>query len=106
LSYTTGCQGELMSTGNMDDTIGFIDQGEIDNLLAIAEFIDTKNDNQNSLIEEVKSAILDSGKLRLKDWHTLRKCLCEIEDLIPHIDLIIKLKEQRRDIERMDSQSK
>ena len=42
----------------------------------------------------------NSGKLKLKEWHTLRRKLQEIEELIPHIDLIIRLKEQREFIEK------
>lgn len=78
-----------------------VSQDEIDDLLAIASFIETEDKNDHhSLIEELKSAILDSGKLKLKEWHTLRRKLQEIEELIPHIDLIIRLKEQREFIEK------
>ena len=42
---------------------------------------------------EIRTAILDSGKLSLTDWRKLRTKLREIERLIPHIDLIIELKE-------------
>lgn len=78
-----------------------VSQDEIDELLAIANFIETEDQNDHhSLIEELKSAILDSGKLKLKEWHTLRRKLHEIEELIPHIDLIIRLKEQREFIEK------
>ena len=81
-----------------DETL--VSQDEIDDLLAIANFIDGKNSDSHSLIEEMKSAILDSGKLQLKEWHCLRRRLHEIEELIPHIDLIIRLKEQRNKIEK------
>lgn len=78
-----------------------VSQDEIDDLLAIADFIENKEKKEgHSLIEELKSTILDSGKLKLKEWHTLRRKLHEIEELIPHIDLIIRLKEQREFIEK------
>jgi len=69
-----------------------ISQAELDNLLMLNDFIDQK-DNK-SLVNELKKAILDSGKLQLTQWLTLRKQLLEIEELIPHIDLIIKLKKE------------
>lgn len=79
-----------------------ISQNEIDELLTIADFIQQKDkkQEQHSLIEEIKSAILDSGKLSLKEWAALRRKLHEIETLIPHIDLIIRLKEQKQMIEK------
>ena len=78
-----------------------ISQDEIDDLLAIADFIENQDSKDgHSLIDELKSAILDSGKLKLKEWHILRRKLHEIEELIPHIDLIIRLKEQREFIEK------
>jgi len=79
-----------------------ISQNEIDELLTIADFIDSKDENKSdhSLVEEIKSAILDSGKLSLREWSALRKKLLEIEELIPHIDLIIRLKDQKRLIDK------
>ena len=79
-----------------------ISQNEIDELLTIADFIEQKDKKkeQHSLIEEIKSVILDSGKLSLKEWAALRRKLHEIETLIPHIDLIIRLKEQKQMIEK------
>lgn len=78
-----------------------VSQDEIDDLLTIADFIETQEKKDgHSLIGELKSAILDSGKLKLKEWHILRRKLHEIEELIPHIDLIIRLKEQREFIEK------
>lgn len=70
-----------------------ISQAELDNLLRINEFIEL--DGENSLINELKYAILDSGKLELEQWQSLRDHLKEIEELIPHIDLIIKLKKEK-----------
>jgi len=71
-----------------------ISQAELDNLLMLNDFID-KNDDK-SLVSELKKAILDSGKLELAQWLALRKQLLEIEELIPHVDLIIKLKKEDR----------
>lgn len=79
-----------------------VSQNEIDDLMAIADFIDNKDKktDNHSLIEEIKSAVLDSGKLSLHEWNALRRKLHEIESLIPHIDLIIRLKEQKQMIEK------
>lgn len=69
-----------------------LSQVELDNLLQLNEFIeDQKN---HTLITELKRAILDSGKLKLAQWESLREHISEIEELIPHIDLIIKLKKE------------
>ena len=70
-----------------------ITQADLDSLLHINEFIE-QNEN-DSLLSELKHAILDSGKLSLHQWKALRGQLSEIEDLIPHIDLIIKLKKEK-----------
>jgi hypothetical protein len=69
-----------------------ISQSDIDDLLRINDFIEQKD--KNSLAGELKAAILDSGKLELEQWQILRGQLLEIEELIPHIDLIIKLKKE------------
>jgi len=69
-----------------------ISQAELDSLLRINEFIEL--DSENSLVSELKQAILDSGKLELDQWQSLREQLKEIETLIPHIDLIIQLKKE------------
>lgn len=76
-----------------DTNLEIITQTELDDLLHINELIET--DDNKSLICELKHAILDSGKLSLIQWQTLRDQLREIEELIPHIDLIIKLKKDR-----------
>jgi hypothetical protein len=78
-----------MSKSSSEDIIS---QDDIDSLLRINEFIEP--DDNNSLVEELKQAILDSGKLELHQWQSLRNHLLEIEELIPHIDLIIKLKKE------------
>lgn len=70
-----------------------ISQEEIDKLLRIDEFI--KQSDKSSLISEMKKAILDSGKLELEQWMSLRAQLLQVEALIPHIDLIIKLKQEK-----------
>jgi len=71
-----------------------ISQVDLDNLLHINELIE--RDENDSLVCELKQAILDSGKLELLQWEALRDHLREIEELIPHIDLIIKLKKERK----------
>ena len=73
--------------------VKLLTQEDLDSLLRINEFID-EEDNNNSLIGEIKRAILDSGQLELSQWETLRNHIREIEELIPHIDLIIKLKKE------------
>jgi len=67
-----------------------LSQADLDDLLRISEFI--KQEDENSLVSELKRAILDSGKLEINQWESLRAHIREIEELIPHIDLIIKLK--------------
>lgn len=69
-----------------------LSQADLDQLLHINEFIE--QNHQNSLVSELKEAILDSGKLELEQWQLLRNHIREIEELIPHIDLIIKLKNE------------
>ena len=72
-----------------------LSQEEIDRLLSISGFIgDTGSSDRKSLIDEIKDAVLDSGKLSLDQWLGLRDRLKEIERLIPHIDLIIELKQK------------
>ena len=78
-------------TKSTDEEI--ISQAELDRLLRINEFIEF--DREDSLVNELKHAILDSGKLELEQWESLREHLREIETLIPHIDLIIKLKKEK-----------
>ncbi|GAA6170378.1 hypothetical protein NBRC116592_00480 [Colwellia sp. KU-HH00111] len=75
-----------------DEVDNLISQDDLDSLLRINEFIQL--DDKNSLVEELKQAILDSGKLELRQWQSLRGHLREVEALIPHIDLIIKLKKE------------
>lgn len=78
-----------------------ISQDEIDQLLQINDFISSTKNEQRSLVSEIKSAILDSGQLKLTEWKSLRSRLCDIEELIPHIDLIIKLKSQEEEFENL-----
>lgn len=75
-----------------------LDQGELDQLLLLNGFLkeETGGAGKKSLIDEIEDAVLDSGKLSLKEWMALRDRLKEIERLVPHIDLIIQLKSQRR----------
>ncbi len=74
-----------------------LDQSELDQLLLINGLLgDAGSAGGKSLIDEIRDAVLDSGKLSLREWRALRDRLKEIERLIPHIDLIIELKTQRR----------
>ncbi len=73
--------------------IEILSQKDLDDLLRINEFI--KQQDDSSLVAELKRAILDSGKLELQQWESLRDHIREIEELIPHIDLIIKLKKEK-----------
>lgn len=75
-----------------------LDQGELDELLRINGFLaDDGKVSGKTLVDELHEAILDSGKLTLRQWKDLRSRLQEIERLIPHIDLIITLRERRAD---------
>ena len=71
-----------------------ISQADLDKLLHINEFLEQEKDD--SLVSEIKQAILDSGQLELRQWEALRNQIREIEALIPHIDLIIKLKKEAK----------
>lgn len=82
--------GGRMKTKDQEEIIS---QTDLDNLLHINAFI--KKVDGTSLVSELKSAILDSGKLELGQWTLLRDQIHEIEELIPHIDLIIKLKNEQ-----------
>lgn len=79
----------------MSEKENLISQDEINQLLTINGFID-EGRGEVSLINEIQDAILNSGKLSLREWRSLRNRLKEIEELIPHIDLIISLKEKKR----------
>lgn len=78
---------------NDNKSNNLLSQDEINDLLTINGFI-SEGKEQKSLIDEIRSAILDSGKLQLAEWKSLRTRLKEIEKLIPHIDLIIELKQK------------
>ena len=71
-----------------------LSQDQIDELMQLNEFISSKKGATRQLIKEMRSAILDSARLSLDEWKGLRKSLSEIEELLPVIDIIIKLKEQ------------
>jgi hypothetical protein len=74
-----------------------LNQSELDHLLALNGFLnDHQGANKGSLIDELEDAVLDSGRLTISEWVALRDRLKAIERLIPHIDLIIQLKGQRR----------
>jgi hypothetical protein len=78
-----------------DPTVSGISQEEVDNLLRLSGFLAEHDDASRSLIDEIEAAILDSAKLSLVEWVTLRNRLREVERLSPHIDLIIALKQKR-----------
>jgi hypothetical protein len=74
-----------------------LSQDELDRLLSLGGFTgDDAPDGRNSLIDRINDAVLDSGKLSLDEWRSLRGQLREIERLIPHIDLIIDLKDKQQ----------
>lgn len=73
---------------------GIVSQDEIDKLIGISDFICEEND-KCTLADEIRDALLDSGKLTLEEWRSLRNRLREIEELIPHIDFIIGLKSKQ-----------
>jgi hypothetical protein len=74
-----------------------IQQDELDRLLLINGFLAEPQDGtRKNLIDEIRDAVLDSGKLSISEWVALRDRLKIIERLIPHIDLIIELKAGRR----------
>ena len=83
-----------MSSNNLNGNL--LSQDEVNDLLTINGFISENTSSQKSLIDEIKDALLDSGKLSLREWKSLRARLKEIEDLVPHIDLIIELKSKRK----------
>jgi hypothetical protein len=72
-----------------------ISQEEVDHLLRLSGFLADGNGISRSLIDEIEEAILDSGKLSVQEWITLRSRLREVERLAPTIDLIIALKQKR-----------
>ncbi len=78
----------------------FLTQDMLDDLIQIQEFLTSSKSSAHSLISEIRSAILDSGKLRLDEWRSLRNGLRQIEELIPVIDVIIKLKEEQVQMDR------
>ena len=71
-----------------------VTQDALDELMRIDAFIRETNDTQASLLHDIESAILDSGRLTLAEWKALRESLRAIEELVPHIDLIVRLKER------------
>lgn len=79
----------------MADSDNALAQSELDDLLSIHGLLGEGDKNGVALIGELENAILDSGKLQLAQWRALRDKLKAIERLIPHIDLIIELRERR-----------
>ncbi|MFM2091706.1 MAG: hypothetical protein RLZZ127_2195 [Planctomycetota bacterium] len=82
---------------NPDPASATLEQSELDRLLLINGLLaDSTEHGSTSLVDEIRDAILDSGKLSHREWKALRDRLKEIERLIPHIDLIIELKGQKK----------
>jgi hypothetical protein len=77
---------------NAVDSNMLLSQEDVDSVLTLFVSDDGNNANKQMLIDEIHTAILDSGRLTLAQWVNLRKKLSEIESLIPHIDLIVRLK--------------
>lgn len=77
------------------ETSDLLGQEEIDRLLVLNGFLEEDGVAHRSMLDEIESAILDSGKLSIPQWTTLRTRLREVERLAPHIDLIIALKQKR-----------
>ena len=82
-----------MDNNDLSNKTNLLSQEEVNELLTINGFIRERSEKR-SLIDEIKDAILDSGKLQLAEWKSLRARLKEIERLIPHIDLIVELKQK------------
>ena len=84
-------------------TDALLSQQEVDNMLHINTLLESRQNGANSLVGDLKRAILNSGKLDLGQWKRLREQLMEIEAYIPHIDLIVRLKEEEA-MDRLRSQ--
>ena len=82
-----------MDKDSYPNKTNLLSQEEVNELLTINGFIRERGEKR-SLIDEIKDAILDSGKLQLAEWKSLRARLKEIERLVPHIDLIVELKQK------------
>ncbi len=70
-------------------------QQELDDLLRIHDLIAEGEKTGTALVDELENAILDNGKLSLAQWRALRDKRKAIERLVPHLDLIIELRERR-----------
>lgn len=79
----------------MADSGNALAQQELDELLRIHDLIAEGEKTGTALVDELENAILDSGRLSLAQWRALRDKLKAIERLVPHIDLIIELRERR-----------
>ncbi len=79
----------------MSESENGLAQDELDELLRIHDLIADGDKTGTALVDELENAILDSGKLSLAQWRQLRDKLKAIERLVPHIDLIIELRERR-----------
>ncbi len=88
---------KILKNTNIEDTqsVNLLTQGDLDSVLGI--FLnEDKNSNEISLINEIKDAILDSGRLSYREWKSLRDRVKEISEMLPHIEFIISLKQQKK----------
>jgi len=92
MSDAPGTNQHVKASDKVDANLS---QEELDRLLSISGFSgESGQADRKTLIDEIKGAILDSGKLSLDEWMGLRDRLKEIEKLIPIIDLMIELKQK------------
>jgi len=79
----------------MSEPDNVLAQQELDDLLRIHDLIAEGEKTGTALVDELENAILDNGKLSLAQWRALRDKRKAIERLVPHLDLIIELRERR-----------
>jgi len=79
----------------MSEPDNVLAQQELDDQLRIHDLIAEGEKIGTALVDELENAILDNGKLSLAQWRALRDKRKAIERLVPHLDLIIELRERR-----------
>jgi len=79
----------------MSEPDNVLAQQELDDQLRIHDLIAEGEKTGTALVDELENAILDNGKLSLAQWRALRDKRKAIERLVPHLDLIIELRERR-----------
>ncbi len=88
---------KILKSTNVEDTqsMSLLTQSDLDSVLG--NFLnEDKNSNEISLIDEIKEAILNSGRLSYREWKSLRGRVKEISEMLPHIEFIISLKQQKK----------